>query len=56
MHPDSLRSLLKRTAVDMGPTGFDYFSGAGLIDAKAAVSTFALPKPVIDSLTITDLF
>lgn len=35
--PDQIKQILKQTAVDIGPVGFDWFYGAGLVDAKAAV-------------------
>ena len=46
--PFQLKSLFKSTAVDMRPTGlvgYDFSAGAGLINADAAMRTFAVPEP-----------
>jgi hypothetical protein len=44
--PADIRALLRSTAVDMTATpGYDVISGYGLIDADAAMRTFAAPKP-----------
>jgi hypothetical protein len=46
--PAELKSLLQLTAVDMRPTGlvgYDFASGAGLINADSAMRTFAAPTP-----------
>ena len=39
MLPDTIRSILQQTVIDMGDAGFDYASGYGLIDANAAIMT-----------------
>jgi hypothetical protein len=52
--PDSVRSLLERTAFDMGTPGFDYNTGYGLIQANKAMRTFATPKPEITKLVLSD--
>src|SRR5688572_4537070 len=43
--PDQIKSLFQSTAVDMETPGFDFISGLGLIDADAAMRTFAEPRP-----------
>ena len=46
--PDEIKALLQSTAVDMRPpglVGYDFYSGAGLIDADSAMRTFAAPTP-----------
>lgn len=46
--PDQIKTLFQSTAVDMRPAGligYDFHSGAGLIDADAAMRTFASPTP-----------
>ncbi len=51
--PDQLKTLLQSTAVNMRPaglSGYDFTSGAGLIDVDAAIRTFAIPKPFEISL------
>ena len=52
--PDSVRSILMRTSLDIGSSGFDNISGSGLIQADAALMTFASPAPVITVLTPDD--
>ncbi len=55
LEPDSVRTILSNTALDMSTPGFDYTTGYGLIQADAAVSSFAAPTPELDSLiTSTD--
>ncbi|HPD55108.1 MAG TPA: S8 family serine peptidase, partial [Bacteroidia bacterium] len=54
LSPDSLRNLMKATAVDIGGDGFDLTTGAGLINPMAAVRTFARPLPQVDTV-IPDL-
>ncbi len=48
--PDSLRYLLRASAWDMGPAGFDNSSGYGFVQADSAISRFANPKPLIFDL------
>jgi hypothetical protein len=36
--PDEMYYVLTSTAKDIGPPGFDVFSGYGLVDAYAAVN------------------
>ena len=46
--PDDMKALLQLTAVNMRPPGligYDFNSGAGLIDADSAMRTFAAPTP-----------
>ncbi|MCE2845971.1 MAG: S8 family serine peptidase, partial [Sphingobacteriales bacterium] len=50
LRPDSVRALLKSTAIDMGDPGFDFKNGSGLIQTDAALETFAQPRPVITHL------
>jgi subtilisin family serine protease len=45
VNPDSVRSILQSTAVDLGTPGFDNEFGWGLVDAKAALD--AVPKIAI---------
>ena len=52
--PDSVRSILERTAIDMGTPGFDYNTGYGFIQANTAMRTFATPKPEITKLVQPD--
>lgn len=37
LDPSDVESILKETAVDLGPSGFDIYFGAGRVDAGAAV-------------------
>ncbi|MDQ6903159.1 MAG: S8 family serine peptidase, partial [Bacteroidota bacterium] len=50
--PTEMKTLLQSTALDIGTPGFDLSSGAGLIQAQAALETFAAPTPVITSLDV----
>jgi len=50
--PGEMRTLLQATALDINTAGFDFSSGAGLIQAQAALATFAAPTPVITDLII----
>ena len=50
LEPDSVRIILSNTALDMSSPGFDNISGYGLIQADAAVGSFAAPTPELDSL------
>src|SRR6185437_2600853 len=52
--PDSVRSILERTAIDMGTPGFDFNTGYGFIQANLAMRTFATPKPEITKLVQAD--
>ncbi len=60
--PDETRTLLQATAVDMEvaknlpSTKFDYISGYGLVDADAAMRTFAAPvASLIEVIVPTDI-
>ena len=53
LEPDSVRIILSNTASDMSTPGFDNVSGYGLIQADAAVGSFASPTPELDSLIVT---
>jgi hypothetical protein len=48
--PSEIRNLLTGTATDMYSPGFDFLSGYGLVNAYAAMETFAAPVPVLVSL------
>jgi Subtilase family/IPT/TIG domain len=56
--PNDLKFLLQSTAVDMETsknlpgTNFDYISGFGLVDAEAALRTFAAPTPALITFEI----
>ncbi len=53
--PYQIRKLLQQTATSMRPAGlvgYDYNSGAGLINADSAMRTFAAPTPEIDSILV----
>jgi len=43
--PDQVKSLFQTTATDMETPGFDFISGLGLVNANAAMRTFAEPRP-----------
>ena len=47
-----MRKSVESTALDMNTPGFDFLSGAGLIQAQAALATFAAPDPVITDLVV----
>ena len=49
---DSIRAILKSTAIDMDETGEDYVSGSGFIQAHKALLTFANPTPYIENLIL----
>jgi hypothetical protein len=53
--PAEIKTLLQTTAVDMGESGHDYASGSGLINAFAAMSSFAQPAPYISSIAPTNV-
>ena len=44
LSPDTIYEAITRTSVDIGPSGFDVYSGYGLVDALAAVN-YALSMP-----------
>lgn len=52
--PEQIRSLLQSTAIDMESPGFDLVSGAGFVQADAALRSFAAPTPSITGLVIPD--
>ena len=54
--PSQIRSLLTNTATDMGPSGFDFTSGYGFINADAAMRSFAAPTPSIEELIVPPSF
>ncbi len=53
---ETIRAILKQTAVDVGPAGVDTLFGYGLLNAWAACSTAAArrttPLPVLDSIVV----
>jgi len=50
--PAEIKSLLQNTATDMNTPGFDNVSGYGLINADAAMRTFAKPDPTLIKLVV----
>ena len=54
MASDEIKSRLQSTAIDIAPLGpgLDNISGAGLIQADAAMNTFAAPTPILTSVTV----
>lgn len=42
---DSVRNLMASTALDIGPAGWDEFSGAGLIQMDSALAQVTSPRP-----------
>ena len=50
--PGEIKSLLQSTATDMGTPGFDFSTGAGFINADAAMRTFAAPDPTLIQLIV----
>ena len=48
---NQIKSALKATAKDIGPTGFDHHSGAGIVQANAAYRR--LTRPTVRTLTPT---
>lgn len=51
--PAAVYDALQTTAIDMGPAGFDFDSGYGLIDGSAALAKIAVPDKVPPTLAIT---
>jgi hypothetical protein len=49
--PGSVKSLLQGTAIDMYAAGYDAASGAGFIQADAALGELANPKPYITAIS-----
>src|SRR5438270_291950 len=49
--PTEIADMLRRTAVDLGPTGPDPSYGAGLVDALAAVSAVSATPPAAPAPT-----
>src|SRR5678815_6052094 len=52
MLPAEVKSKLQSTAIDMGISGFDSVSGAGLIQADVAMNTFAAPTPGLITVSV----
>jgi hypothetical protein len=50
--PAQIKSMLQTSATDMETPGFDFISGAGLINIDMTMRTFAAPRPHIDSLVV----
>lgn len=50
--PDTIRALLKSTAIDGDDPGEDYTSGSGFIQAHKAIMTFANPSPYLENLLL----
>jgi hypothetical protein len=55
LSPDQLKALLKLTALDIGPAGFDFTAGSGLVQADSAMRTFAAPTPEATALVYNTL-
>lgn len=49
---DTIRALLKRTAIDGDDPGEDRVSGSGFIQAHKAIMTFANPSPYVENLIL----
>jgi hypothetical protein len=49
-----MKALLKSTAINMDGAGYDAATGAGFIQADAALQTFANPFPIIDDYHLAD--
>src|SRR5262244_1223738 len=47
MDPDSVYEILETTAIDMGPPGFDFDSGFGLIQADRALASIVSVTPEV---------
>ncbi len=47
-----MKALLQSTSTDIGAPGFDFSSGAGLVNADAAMRTFAAPDPTLIQLVV----
>lgn len=56
LSPDAIRNALRDSAIDMGQQGFDDASGAGLIDAAAALSTVTGPRKTTGSNRSDEIF
>ncbi|MGH8530281.1 MAG: S8 family peptidase [Nevskiales bacterium] len=54
LSPAALTTALENTAVNMGPPGFDFDSGFGLIQADAAVAAVTVPDGTPDQFTFAD--
>ncbi len=52
--PEGMRTLLQTTAQDIGDDGFDNSSGAGFIQADAALLELANPSPDVEALLYDD--
>ncbi len=50
--PDTIRALLKSTAIDGDDPGEDHVSGSGFIQAHRAIMTFANPSPYLENLLL----
>lgn len=44
---ENIRNVLRRTAIDLGPSGYDIYYGAGLVDAYGAVTWQGGWQPLI---------
>jgi len=52
--PDEIRVLLQQSAIDLNTDPVDDSTGAGLIQADAALRHFLMPTPILDSFVFTD--
>lgn len=48
--PERIRQVLQATALEVGPAGFDFDSGYGLIQAEAALGSLTQSPPVLQSV------
>jgi subtilisin family serine protease len=53
LSPAQVREILRSSAIDLGPAGFDHVFGAGRADALNAVNATPLPAPPERRLTVT---
>jgi hypothetical protein len=52
--PAAVKSFITDNALDMGPSGFDFASGAGLLQLDRTLLSYANPKPVITEAIIPE--
>ncbi|MCZ7639368.1 MAG: hypothetical protein M5U12_27010 [Verrucomicrobia bacterium] len=50
LSPGRIREVLQATTLEVGPAGFDFDSGYGLIQADAALANLAQSPPVLQSV------
>ncbi|MDF1576263.1 MAG: MBG domain-containing protein [Bacteroidales bacterium] len=52
VNPETIRALLKETAIDGDDPGVDLVSGSGFIQAHKAIMSFANPSPYVENLIL----